>query len=496
MLTVVFLVPRIPFNFQPQSDGGLLYVSLHMPPGTSDEIENSYVGKIEDAILKKKEVRTVQTLIYSGQADADLTIQLVPIQDRQNVFLLAPEWRKELLPLIADQPSARLFVNTARYGGNAGGFGGGTAEILFTSPNFDQLKNTIPLIRKEIEKNPYAVDVTTSLDYLTFQRNFVPNQDALKGTGITTSQIAAAFETYATGLQASTLVKGGLSYPIYVMADPILLHGAQSLLDLRVYSPTLQTSLSMRQLGTFQLTESPLSITRHDRLYSATVDVDLTPNAPPALAFQNMVQADLTKAGLVGQGVNVSSNGAFSPAALAAQLSTLLPMSFGLAIFLVYLVMASQFNSWKYPVYLLLPVPLALIGALFAVYLFGGGMDLFAMLGLLMLIGLSAKNAIIYLEFVMERIGKMPLADALIEAAHLRFRPIIMTTLTVLMISFPLMFATGQGAEFGQKVGVVMLGGVLTSAILTFFVVPAAFYRFERQHTSAKDLEAVTISTE
>ncbi len=494
--TVVFLVPKIPFNFQPSSDGGLMYVSLHMPPGTSDDIENEYVGKIEKVLLKKKEVKTVQTLIYAGQADADLTVQLVPIEQRKNVFELAPEWRKDLLPIFAKQPSARLFVNTARYGGNAGGFGGGTAEITFTSADFGLLKKTIPLIRKEVEKNPYAVDVTTSLDYMTFQRNFMPNQTALKGTGITTQQIALALETYATGIQASNLVKGGLSYPVYVMANPILLHGAQSLLDLQVYSPTLQTNLSMRQLGSFVLTESPLSITRHDRLYSATVDIDLKPNAPPALAFQNMVQADLIKVGLVGQGVDVSNGGAFSPQALAAQLGTLLPMIFGLALFLVYLVMASQFNSWKYPIYLLMPVPLALIGALVAVYLFGGGMDLFAMLGLLMLIGLSAKNAIIYLEFVMERIGKMPLAQALIEAAGLRFRPIIMTTLTVLMISFPLMFAAGQGAEFGQKVGVVMLGGVLTSAILTFFVVPAAFYRFERKHTSAKDLQAVTVSTE
>ncbi len=118
------------------------------------------------------------------------------------------------------------------------------------------------------------------------------------------------------------------------------------------------------------------------------------------------------------------------------------------------------------------------------VYLIGGGLDIFGLMGMLMLIGLSAKNAILYLDFVVERIGKMPFKDALIEAAKLRFRPIVMTTLTVLVISFPLILSKGQGSEFGQKMGVVMLGGILFSAILTFFVVPAAFYLFERNRVA------------
>ena len=148
----------------------------------------------------------------------------------------------------------------------------------------------------------------------------------------------------------------------------------------------------------------------------------------------------------------------------------------------------------RYPVYLLLPVPLALVGAVWLVYLIGGGLDIFGLMGMLMLIGLSAKNAILYLDFVVERIGKMPFVDALLEAAHLRFRPIVMTTLTVLVISFPLMLGRGQGSEYGQRMGVVMLGGILFSAILTFFVVPCAFYLFERNRVpkaeEQKTLEA------
>jgi HAE1 family hydrophobic/amphiphilic exporter-1 len=130
-----------------------------------------------------------------------------------------------------------------------------------------------------------------------------------------------------------------------------------------------------------------------------------------------------------------------------------------------------------------MPVPMAIVGALLFVALLGGGLDTFGVLGMLLLIGLSAKNAILYLDFVVERIGKMPLKEALIDSARLRFRPIIMTTLTVLAISGPLVFGRGEGTEFGQRLGVVMFGGIVSSAILTFFVVPAAFYLFERRRT-------------
>ena len=124
--------------------------------------------------------------------------------------------------------------------------------------------------------------------------------------------------------------------------------------------------------------------------------------------------------------------------------------------------MAAQFNSWRYPVYLLLPVPLALVGAPCSSTSRAAAWTSSGVMGMLMLIGLSAKNAILYLDFVVERIGKMPFVqDALIEAARLRFRPIVMTTLTVLVISFPLILGKGEGSEFGQRMGIVMLGGIV-----------------------------------
>jgi len=216
--------------------------------------------------------------------------------------------------------------------------------------------------------------------------------------------------------------------------------------------------------------------------------VSLNAGGPPASVVQKQFVDTLTAQGILGQKVSVGTESRNSLAGLSNQLATQAPIAFVLAVFLAYLVMGAQFNSWRYPLYLLLPVPLALAGAQWFVWASGTGLDIFGVLGMLLLIGLSAKNAILYLDFVVERLEVMPLHEALVEAARLRFRPIVMTTLTVMVISFPLILSGGQGAEFGQKLGVVVLGGVFTSALLTFFVVPAAFWVFERRRHQEKML--------
>jgi HAE1 family hydrophobic/amphiphilic exporter-1 len=320
---------------------------------------------------------------------------------------------------------------------------------------------------------------------VTIERDFTPNESKMQGTGISPAAVAGLLQTYASGTRSGDVQIGGQSYPIVVQGDPTHLSDGQSLMNLPISSGTGQR-LQVGQLGSLVVRQSPTSVLRYNRLYTATVSIDLTKNAPSALTFQNTLTDELTKQGLLDGRVVIGSGGAFGASALSREVLTSGVTAFLLAIFLVYLVMAAQFNSWRYPVYLLLPVPLAIVGALLFVVLLGGGLDIFGMLGMLLLIGLSAKNAILYLDFVIERIGKMPLKEALIDSARLRFRPIVMTTLTVLVISGPLVFGRGEGSEFGQRLGVVMFGGILTSAVLTFFVVPAAFSLFERKRLAKR----------
>jgi HAE1 family hydrophobic/amphiphilic exporter-1 len=407
-------------------------------------------------------------------------LTLKSVTERRNIFDLIPEYRQDLLQIVHKQfPSGRISVSAG------GGFGGSSSlPIIVTSASFDRLKEHDAAIIQAIEQDKWVTDVTSSLSDTSLENDFNPDPHKLVGTGLTPSQIATNLQIATSGVQAASVQIGGESYPIEVMVDPIYLADGQSLLNLPVYASGLQSTLQIGQLGKFKLNQAPTSMTRYNRIYYSQYTINLNPDAPPQLTVQDELSSELQDKGVLTDDLQVASNSSNSMAALSRQMQTQAPATFLLALFLVYLVMGAQFNSWRYPIYLLLPVPLALVGALFVVFLKGGGLDVFGLLGMLMLIGLSAKNAILYLDFVVERLGKMPFEEALLEAGGLRFRPIIMTTLTVLVTSFPLIIGGGQGAEFGRGLGIVTFGGIVCSAILTFFVVPAAFYVFERKRST------------
>ena len=424
-----------------------------------------------------------------------MTVQLVPLAHRPGVYDLMDRYRKDMGDiLLRDDPSATLSLSAG--GGPPGS--NSTISLSILSSDQDLLQARSARILQVVSNHRFVTGATSSASNITMERDFTPSESRMEGTGISPSAVASLLQTYTSGTQSGNVQIGGQSYPIMVQIDPTYLSDGQSLLNLPIYSPVRQARLQVGQLGSLEVRQSPISVLRYNRLYTSTLSINLAKNAPPALTFQNTLTDELTRQGLLDSSVTIGSGGAFGASALARQLSTTGATAFLLALFLAYLVMAAQFNSWRYPIYLLLPVPLAIVGALLFVVLLGGALDIFGLLGVLLLIGLSAKNAILYLDFVVERVGKMPLKEALIDSARLRFRPIVMTTLTVLVIAGPLVFGSGEGSEFGHRLGIVMFGGILTSAILTFFVVPAAFYLFERRRVekqverkAAEDRQAV-----
>jgi len=484
--TVLFILPHISFTFVPNADNGFMQITMNLPVGTPIEVTNRMTGRLEAYLREQPEVAKLQTVVSSTSMlstatrytyRSTLMATLKPVEKRRNIFTLIPIYQARLLDFIHSEfPSGRVSVTAS-----GGPTGSSALELNITSANFDLLIKRDSAIIAAIQADKWVADVSSSLSDISLENDFTPNTDRLRGSGLSPYDVSQALTIATTGSEAATVQIGGSSYAIEVMVDPVYLADGQSLLNLPIYSSVLQSNLQAGQLGSFTLNEAPTSMTRYNRVYYAQYTINLKPGAPPTLSMQSQFAQELRAKAVLTDDLQVSAGSSMGAAGLASQLQTQVPMLFLLAIFLAYLVMGAQFNSWRYPIYLLLPVPLALIGALWVVFLKGGGLDVFGILGMLMLIGLSAKNAILYLDFVVERIGKMPLEEALIESGGLRFRPIVMTTLTVLVTSFPLVFGSGQGSEFGRGLGLVTFGGILFSAVLTFFVVPAAFYQFERK---------------
>ncbi|WP_081909005.1 efflux RND transporter permease subunit [Deinococcus sp. YIM 77859] len=487
LLSVPLALRGVGFSFVPQSDSGILTVEVELPAGTDLARTNALTARIEANLLKRPEVRLVQTSVGAGGVlggtnanTATLTVTLVDREERPGIETLTARLARDLQPLAQTVPGAEVRV-ASQQTGPGGSF---DLSLALTAPNQALLAERNREVLRLLAADPNVATVESSLSATRQERSFVPDPARLAGSGLSVSDVAQALRTYNEGSVSGTLRDADRSVDIVVRLNPAEVQNEQSLLSQTVYSPSLGANVPLAELGDFQLRQAPATLSRLNKAYTATLNINLAPRVNP-FAYQGTIIENVRRAGLLEGNVSLGNASAFGSTGLTADLVFYGPVVLVLAVLLTYLVLGSQFNSFRYPLYLLLPIPLAIVGALWTLNLFGVDLDVITVLGMVILLGLSTKNSILYLEFVTERMRTLPLREALIEAAELRFRPIVMTTLTVLVISIPLVFGQGDGAEFRRGLGIVILGGVITSTLLTFYVVPSVFYQFERRRQSA-----------
>jgi len=482
-LSIFAIFAKIPFNFTPKTDTGLLTVDLSLPPGTSLTTTNRLTRRLEDYLLHQPAVRYTLTTVGTAQNaavsnananQAQILVRLKPKSERPSIFLLVPRYQAALKALLAKDPQAQLKVQ-ADNGGPSGTSG---LNLDLSAPSQSSLRKANQEVVDYLKSILWIHNVRSSEQETSLEEVFLPNPAALAGTGLTPQDVAQDLTIYNSGVTAAKVRQNGHEYDIVVQAAPQDRLSQGQLLSLPIYAPLLHSSLPLGSLGSFELQQAPSIINRTNEAYSAGITASLGPGAPGVFQAQNQVIQALKAKGVLNGEITLQPAGA---SVFLGDLASLAPLAFGLALLLNYLVIAAQFNSFRYPIYILLPVPLALVGALWLTYLLGRGLDVISTLGVVMLIGLVTKNAILLLDFAVERAKQMPLREALVEAARLRLRPILMTTLTVLIISLPLILGGGSGAEFRRGLGVIILGGLLSSTLLTLFVVPSAFFRFERR---------------
>ncbi len=489
-LSLGFVLPQIPFNFTPRSDTGVLTATLLLPKDAPLEETDALSRRLEGYFLSQPGVERVLTTLGARSiggtevvdaSRAQFVIVLKPRHEREDILTLADRFSREGSQLLKGVPGAELRIQ-AQTGPETED---ADLQLVLTAPDPALLEARAREAVRLIAAQPYVKDVKSSLEERARERVFVPDPARLAGTGVTPYDLAQAIRTYLSGTEAAVARQAGKEYPIRVKLDPLELEDEGALLALPVQSPVLG-SLPLGSLGRFEERLAPTSVARQNQAYSAGININLRKDAPGVFQVQRELENLLREAGVVGEGVALSSTGT---ASLTEDLVVLAPQAFALALVLNYLVLASQFNSWTYPLYLLLTVPLALVGALWLTYLLGTGLDVISVLGVVMLIGLVTKNAVLLLDFAVKLRETRPLKEALLEAGRLRLRPILMTTLTVLIISLPLLLGLGEGAEYRRPLGVIILGGLVSSTLLTLFVVPAAFYLFEGRRSERREQE-------
>src|SRR5208337_1411883 len=221
ILTIVFIAPRIPFNFVPQADNGFMVINTFLPVGTPMDVTNEVAGKLEAYLRGRPEVEKVQTVVaftdlFSGARysyQCLMTLTLKPIEKRPGIFALMPRYRRDLLAIVHEEfPSGLLQLSAG------GGFAGTSSlQVNVSSASFDRLRQHDAAIIQAIQADRWVTDVSSSLSDISLENDFYPSPTGLQGTGMSPSTVAATLQIATSGVRASTVQIGGESYPIEVM---------------------------------------------------------------------------------------------------------------------------------------------------------------------------------------------------------------------------------------------------------------------------------------
>ncbi len=483
--SLAWVFPRIQFNFVSELDVGQVAIAIDMPPGTPLDRTDVVSAEVERLLAATPEARSVIARIgggglTSGEATdrSRITLELVGLSERDvSSFELADRLRPEVLALL-ERIAPEADVSIGSDDGGAVPVDTGLSLTLYADDR-DLLEEREALARRAMRDHRWLRNVESSLEGSVDERVFVIDRAALAGTGLTVAEVGQALRTYNVGTTAGSLDAGGEDVAIVVRVDPRRIADEQALLSLPIFAQSLNAWLPLSALGSFDVRAGPIAIDRANQRYIANLSAALVQGSPGQFQVREDVERAFAEAGVTDERVTVGTG--VGPD-LLGDLVFYGPIAFLLALVLNFLVIASQFNSFTYPLYLLATVPLALVGAFWLFFLTGNALDVISVLGVVILIGLVTKNAILLLDVVIAGLEKdETLERALVRAGRLRLRPILMTALTVVIISVPLLLGLGEGSEFRRPLGLVIVGGVVSSTFLTLFVVPAAFYRFERR---------------
>jgi HAE1 family hydrophobic/amphiphilic exporter-1 len=456
-------------------DQGKFRMALEFDKSTSIQQNNLIAQKIETYIIQQPEVATVFSNIGGpstgigslgvGSANkTEFTIQLKSKKELNNLptetFMknLREELKSKFPSINYSMAALGLIPRSA------------PIEITLSGSNLDLVMKTGDELKTVIEKIPGADNVRLSVEAGSPEYKIIPDKDKMQRLGLTTAYVGLNLRTAFTGNDDATLTENGTEYPVRIWLDEFSRQNFEDVQQLSIINP-MGLPVEVSQFASVEQDNSPSLLERKDRQPAVTLTADAL--GRPSGTVADDVVAYL-KENPLPNGIQMTwgsdikrQNDSFGA------LGSVLLISF----LLIYLIMVALYDSFVYPFVVLFSIPVAAIGAFFALNLSLSNLSLFALLGLIMLMGLVVKNAILIVDFTnqLKAEGKH-FKEALIIAGKGRMRPILMTTLSMVVGMLPIAMATGTAAEWKNGLAWVIIGGLLSSLILTVFLVPMVYY--------------------
>lgn len=463
-------------EFVPQADGGLISVNVELPPGTALAGTAAVVEQVAGDVRALPEVDSALSLVGTGGRGAgsqarfgSIFVQLKPKAQRHRSD-------SQLARLIQDHakniPGAKITAVAAGFGG---GGEGGAISYDITGPDLQVLSQQGDKIAAIIAGVPGTKNVVNNGAANLPEIRIQVDQTKLADAGLTTSDVASTVRTALQGTVATQYQPpSGTQVDVRVQLDPAYRVDSSQVLRLPLTAAN-GNEITLEQIATIVTTTGPNQVTRYDRQRRINVSGDLDGSRALGQVTQD-VQAQLKQLQLA-PGYKIVTQGSASD---QAEAFTSLLQALAFSVILMYMLMVALYESLVTPFVVMFSLPMAIIGALIALALTHNTLNIFSMIGLIMLLGLVAKNAILLVDYTNTlRARGMERSAALREAGRTRLRPILMTTTSMVLAMLPLALKIGQGSELRSSMGVVLIGGLLSSLLLTLILVPVVYAQTE-----------------
>ncbi|WP_133405934.1 efflux RND transporter permease subunit [Parashewanella tropica] len=466
------LIKKLPQEVSPREDRGSIFLIVSGPQGASYEYSKEYMNEIEKRLMPLVKSGDIKRLLmraprgFGRTADFSGGFGIIVLNDwsqRRPANAIINDIRSR----IADLSGVRAFPIMRQ------AFGRGLnkpVQFVIGGPDYEQLAHWRDIIMEKAKDNPKLIGLDDDYKETKPQLRVVINHDRAAQMGVSVSQIGRTLETMLGSKVVTTFMRDGKEYDVVLEGIRKQQNTADDMKNIYVRSDTSQKLIPLSNLVTVQEFADASTLHRYNRMRAITFSANLADDYSlgEALSYLN----GLVKDYLPDEAI-VSYKGASQD---YQESGSSIYFVFVLALGVVFLVLAAQFESYVHPAIIMLTVPLAIVGALIGLYVTGQSINIYSQVGIIMLIGLAAKNGILIVEFANQLRDKgLEFNEAVIQASCQRLRPILMTGITTAAGAVPLVMATGAGAETRFVIGVVVLFGIMLATFFTLVVVPAAY---------------------
>jgi multidrug efflux pump len=482
----VFLFTMLPRELVPTEDRGIAFGFVVAPEGSTLQYTDRYMTQIESQLMNVPEragLFTAVGLAFGGPGRVTDGLVFLRLKERHERTKSQQQLVNELFPQLFFIPGVMAFlINPPSLGAD---FAGSPVEYILQGDNYEDLQVAVRTMMSEAAQLQYFINMDSDLRLNKPQLDIAIDRDRAAGLGVSVSDIGTTLETLLGGRTVTNFKRAGKQYDVICQMEPSARATPSTIEDLYVRTGDGRL-VQLASVVRVDETVSPKELNHFNRVRSAKITSNLAPgfSLGQALADLDRIADSKLPPSIKRDLAGVSREFRDS--------SGKLYWLFLLAIVFIYLVLAAQFESFVHPFTILLSVPLAVVGAIISLFVLRQSLNIYSQIGLIMLVGLVTKNAILIVEYSNQLRGRgKELMTAVIEASRIRLRPILMTSFSTIFGILPIAVGLGAGGEARRPLGVAVVGGMLFSTFLTLVIVPVVYTLLARfTHAEAPEADA------